>query len=125
VIEARFVAELEELKKRVGRMSATTVLPSMQSGWGYIVGNASSTTALSQAVTFPVAFEVTPKVFVCPLGAKSTPAPTMISELTSTGNCAGAAYAPTTTGFTARLSQTLGYTFSASVYYGYAWVAIA
>jgi hypothetical protein len=94
----------------------------MQTGWDSLKGSAAS--GITASVTFPTAFSAAPQVIACALGCNATK-PTTINGFSTTGADAAMATSITASGFTIRLESCASYTFSASFYYGFAWVAIA
>jgi len=104
--------------------SATSENILLQLGWGQIIGVAA--TSMQETVTFPTAFGTILGVVVSLTAAKSTPAASAITGLdTEEGGGAGwsvSASDITTSNFNLTYARNTG-NFSASIYYGYSWIA--
>ena len=116
----------EELPKLVNRQDNTTDNTVedqlVQVGWGFIIGD--TTVGIQEAVTFPVAYDSAP-IVICNYCGTSSTDPALISDLSASAadtNRYGRAMIITTTGFTAGIVDVAG--SSASVRYGYTWIAI-
>lgn len=102
---------------------------SVQFGWGWITGDGVNRQQ-TEAVTFPVAFDVAPIVICAFCGHKATTDPADITELSVINSTvAGTGYAITTSGFTALIRRVSNDGNDPGVLstvnrYGYAWVAI-
>ena len=96
----------------------------IQTGWGFIIGN--GTALLSEAVTFPVAFDSAPIVMITAGGAKATSAgaPATVDDDPTAGNCCAQASNQSTTGFTAKIHGVNSYTMGSTYNFIYQWVAI-
>lgn len=111
--------------RRQADTTNTTPNVAIQAGWGYIVGNGSST--IAKTVTFPAAFATPPIVTVTALGTRATSAGTPTGPDWFTGNAANNARintAITTTGFTALISEESAGTLANTTNYGFTWIAI-
>jgi hypothetical protein len=96
----------------------------VQSGWGYIVGD--GTSALAAAITFPTAFDDDEvSLVVCGSRAKATAAgvPTSAGDGSSYSLVAGGYQTLTKTGATVYIKD-FTYNFSASYYHTFTWIAI-
>lgn len=102
--------------------AGTTVF--MQAGWEQVVGGGAAT--LTDATTFPVAFNTVLGVLIGPLGSITTTAAADITGITSststTSGLVVSAKSITNSGFTADLGRSTG-TFSNTIFYGYSWIA--
>jgi len=94
----------------------------VQMGWGWKLGAAAN--FMSEAVTFPVAFTDTPIVILSSAGVKSGSDPASLAELTGASGDIWYANSPSTTGFTANVTQKDSSNLSTTVRYGYSWIAI-
>lgn len=95
------------------------------SGWGYIEITGGGPSAQTKAISFPVTFDSPPFVLITYIGVKTTAgAPTAPEDLSAANTLrAWAAYAPTTTGFTAAIYSTNGSAMTDGHFEGFAYTA--
>lgn len=117
-----------EAARHVNRQDNTTnsavTNQRIQTGWGFIQGD--GTIQLTKAVTFPVAFDAAPIVFITSIGRKVDSDPADITEFVSGIEKATTllTYNISTTKFNALYRAEVGTTFSATGRYGFSWIAI-
>lgn len=111
-----------DLAKLVNRQNDTTntVVTDqlVQTGWGQIAGTGAS--YVSEAITFPVAFDSAPIVLVGNIGSKATSQAANIGDFGVVYGFSTGTINVTTTGFTVGVYGTP----ASGSYYGYTWIAI-
>lgn len=108
-----------------GTNTAPTGL-TLQQGWNYMVGDGSAD--INETITFPAAFSAAPIVFVQYIGQRNTADGTPTGPAWFTGGTTAVGQTQvnniTTTNFVHYLRVEGGASTSASVNYGYTWLAI-
>jgi hypothetical protein len=99
----------------------TAVVRTIQVGWGFILGNGLAN--IYETITFATAFTEPPVVVLNYCGYKADSDPATLDELAGLeGSTYAQAQKITTTGFWANMTS--AGTFSATIRYGYSWIAI-
>lgn len=95
------------------------------SGWGYIEITGGGPASQTSSVVFPNSFSTPPFVMLTYIGVKTTAgAPTQPEEFTQANTLRGwAAFAPTTSGFTAAIYSTNGSALTDGHFEGFAYTA--
>lgn len=99
----------------------STTSARIETGWGYLIGN--STGAMTNAITFGLAFSTVPIVTVTFAGYNSSIPVTNAGNLQDNNSYSFSGQGISTSGFTLNMFRN-GATFANTLYYVYNWIAI-